>query len=176
MEYPPWYFTRIKTTIVVLMRVKYQGGYSILALGGHYSWYFTRIKTTTTVFRQFKFETAAAFRGAARSQDTGPSGSASGLGLNSHPALLGRPHSTVRPSRDCVPSSKDAFAPSLIPHCTRSFARGWLRLPPSSGAPGQAGYTAVVAHLEVGVRPICAFPQSLDTQRRRRAGTMSHVT
>jgi hypothetical protein len=41
-----WYFTRIKTTIVVLMRVKYQGGYSILALGGHYSWYFTRIKTT----------------------------------------------------------------------------------------------------------------------------------
>ena len=61
-------------------------------------------------FRQFKFETAAAFRGAARSQDTGPSGSASGLGLNSHPALLGRPHSTVRPSQDCVPSSKDAFA------------------------------------------------------------------
>jgi hypothetical protein len=26
------------------------------------------------------------------------------------PSLLGRPHSTVRPSQDCVPSSKDAFA------------------------------------------------------------------
>jgi len=54
-------------------------------------------------------------------------------------------------------------APSLHPHCshcTRSFVRGLLRLPPSSGAPGQAGYTAVVAHLEVGVRPICAFPKA----------------
>ena len=39
---------------------------------------------------------AAAFRGAARSQDTGPSGSASGLGLNSHPAS-----SAVRTAR-CV--------------------------------------------------------------------------
>ena len=47
-------------------------------------------------FRQLKFETAAAFRGAARSQDTGPSGSASGLGLNSHPAS-----SAVRTAR-CV--------------------------------------------------------------------------
>ena len=92
------------------------------------------------------------------SRDSGPSatGARPQLACN----LLGRPHSTVRPSRDCVPSSKDAFAPSLIPHCTRSFARGWLRLPPSSGAPGQAGYTAVVAHLEVGVRPICAFPKA----------------
>jgi hypothetical protein len=47
-------------------------------------------------FRQLKFETAAAFRGAGRSQDTGPSGSASGLGLNSHPAS-----SAVRTAR-CV--------------------------------------------------------------------------
>ena len=54
-----------------------------------------------------------------------------------------------------------------------------LRLPPVSVAPGHAGHTPIAVDVEVGVARACTHkPKSQCTaqRRRRRAGTMSHVS